>query len=82
MPKYQVTEFKKMPAPNNSNEANWFSYIISNNINHISGYRQGSQHEVKQYLNETILRLNKKYKIPTYRYHHTVNKAYETNTAY
>ena len=56
---------------------NWFYYIISNDINHISGYREGDKKEVEQYLRETLARLNNKFKLPEHSYQHNVRKAYE-----
>jgi len=39
----------------------WYRYIISNDINHITGYRCGKLSDVKDYVNSNIKRLNQKY---------------------
>jgi hypothetical protein len=39
----------------------WYRYIISNDINLITGYRCGSLSEVKDYLTSNVKRLNQKY---------------------
>lgn len=77
MPKYKLTELTQLPSPLDSEDYNWFYYIISNDINHISGYREGDKNEVEQYLRETLTRLNNKFKLPEHSYQHNVRKAYE-----
>lgn len=39
----------------------WYRYIITNDINHITGYRCGTLSDVKDYVHSNIKRLNQKY---------------------
>ena len=82
MPAYRLLELKKVPAPENIDNYNWFYYIISNEVNQITGYREGSKHEVETYIKETLARLNKKFKIPLQSYQNNVRKAYEPGASY
>ena len=77
MPKYRITELQRVSSPLDTDDYNWFYYIISNGINHISGYREGDKREVEQYLKETLIRLNNKFKLSDHSYQHNVRKAYE-----
>lgn len=82
MPSYRLVELKKVPAPRNIDNYNWFYYIISNEVNKVTGYREGSRKEVESYLKETLCRLNKKFQIPLHSYQKNVRKAYEPGTSY
>jgi hypothetical protein len=82
MPAYRLVEFKKVPPPQNTDDYNWFYYVISNEVNRISGYREGTRQEIDHYLKETVTRLNNKFKIPLHSYQHNVRKAYEPGTTY
>lgn len=79
MPKYRIIELQKSPSPVNTQQDNWFYYVISNQINTITGYREGSKKEVELYIKETISRLNQKFIAPSYNYQHNVRKACEPN---
>lgn len=82
MLKYQLLELKKSLSPINNIDNNWFYYQISNQMNVISGYRQGSKKDVEQYLKETLARLNTKYQLPVHSYMHSARKAYEPGFSY
>ncbi|MEJ2141479.1 MAG: hypothetical protein P8Y24_03840 [Gammaproteobacteria bacterium] len=82
MPAYRLMELKKVPAPKNMDNYNWYYYIISNEMNQITGYREGSKKEIETYLKETLCRLNKKFKISQESYQKHVRKAYEPGVSY
>ena len=82
MPAYRLLELEKVPAPKNMENYNWYYYIISNDVNRITGYREGSKKEVETYLKETLARLNKKFQISLESYRKSVRKAYEPGVSY
>lgn len=82
MPAYRLLELKKVPAPKNMDNYNWYYYIISNDVNKITGYREGNKNEIENYLRETLCRLNKKFQISLESYQKSVRKAYEPEFSY
>jgi archaellum component FlaC len=82
MPNYRIAEFRKVPAPNNVDNYKWFYYVISNEVNCITGYREGNKKEVEQYLRETVSRLNNKYNMPAHSYQRPACKVSEPSPAY
>lgn len=81
MPAYRLLELEKVPAPENMENYNWYYYLISNGVNQITGYREGSKNEVETYLKDTIARLNKNFQLSLENYRKSVRKAYEAGVS-
>ena len=58
--KYQLISLQKVDKPEFVVIGTLYHYVIANKFNQISGYRSGTQVEVKQHINEVIERLDKK----------------------
>lgn len=57
---YQLLQLEQTDRPDGARSANWYRYIIANNITSITGCRPGSRREVEQYVSACIQRLNAK----------------------
>ena len=82
MLKYRILELKESSSPVDNNNDKWFYYEISNQVNTISGYREGNKKEIEHYLKETLSRLNNKFKLPAQSYQKGIRKAYEPGAFY
>lgn len=82
MLEYRLKELKQSASPVESQAEKWFYYVISNDRNIISGYREGSRKEVAQYLKDTLTRLNSKFTLPSYSYQNNVRKVAEPGPHY
>ena len=59
---YQVSNVEKIPAPDNSDDKNWYRYEISNKSSSISGQRSGTLKQVTQHAEEFAEQLNERKK--------------------
>jgi hypothetical protein len=57
---FELVSVQKTSAPQGSEGSDWFSYIISQGTNKITGYRQGNLTVVKESLQELIVGLNER----------------------
>ena len=58
---YQIKVIEVTEPMSEHSKKPWFRYIISNDQNTITGYRCGSERDVKQFARECINSLNTKY---------------------
>lgn len=74
---YQIKVIEITEPVNAHSKKPWFRYIISNEQNTITGYRCGSELEVKRFARDCITSLNTKY--PTGKLRH-INPVQINNT--
>ncbi|TDJ48263.1 MAG: hypothetical protein E2O52_01210 [Gammaproteobacteria bacterium] len=57
---YQLEHIEKAGAPNGCTGKDWFRYTITQGVNKITGYKQGSQRAVTKSVKEIVLELNER----------------------
>ncbi|MDH5326451.1 MAG: hypothetical protein OEZ68_06425 [Gammaproteobacteria bacterium] len=58
LPKYRVESVQKSPPPEGVQDGEWCSYVISEGNSKIRGYQLGSFHDVTQYVECVVDKLN------------------------
>lgn len=57
---YELVSLTKSSPPPGSDGNDWFSYLISQGTNTITGYRQGDLDAIEASLKETVVALNER----------------------
>ena len=57
---YSLEHIEKAPAPDGCAGKDWFRYTITQGVNKITGYKQGSQRAVTKAVKEIVLELNER----------------------
>lgn len=65
---YQISAIERVEPIHGDSSKPWFRYIISNTYNTITGFRCGTEKEVRRFAKEFISSLNQKYPGGTPRY--------------
>ncbi len=61
MNQYKLESFKRVDAPDGAAKKLWYEYVITSNINKITGCRAGSYQSVFEYTMDCIVTLNQHY---------------------
>ena len=62
MSRYSLEHIEKIASPGGDTYSSWYKFIIANSYNRITNIRCGSEKEIRQFAEETIKRLNDKYR--------------------
>ena len=57
---YQLGDIEKATAPAGCNGKDWYQYTITQGLNKITGYKQGSQRAVTKAVKQIVLDLNER----------------------